>query len=114
MDLVIPREKFDESMIILHKMSGLPLSNFVYIEKVHTKSNFRLSDQNLKKVIEYHKRDIWFSEKAREKFEKLIRNFRPNTARLKTVRQKLNNCVNKIEKWKLVVVMKLKRMTNFI
>ena len=74
-DLVIPREKFDESMIMLHKMSCLPLSNFAYIEKVHTKSNFRLSDQNMKKVLEYHKRDIWFSEKAREKFEKLFRKF---------------------------------------
>ena len=75
MDLIIPQENFDESMIILHKLSCLPLSDFAYIEMKQTKMNFTLSDANLRKVLEFRQRDTWFERKARKKFETFFQTF---------------------------------------
>ncbi|XP_075244961.1 uncharacterized protein LOC142339111 isoform X2 [Convolutriloba macropyga] len=75
MDLVIPREKFDESMVILHKITCLPLSDFAYIQMKRTTSDFKLSEENMKTILNYHKKDLWFEQKANEKFDQFFSTF---------------------------------------
>ena len=69
-DLIIPVERFDQGIIVLHKMTCLPLSDFAYLKMKDTSSNLQMSPQNMSVLLSYHKDKIWFFDYAAKKFEK--------------------------------------------
>ena len=89
MDLIIPVDKFDESMVILHKLTCLPLEDFAYIQMKKTQTSLQLSDENMKKVVKFHAKDKWFEQKAREKFQTFFEQFQAKFCSSK-------NCSNEV------------------
>ena len=74
-DVIIPVEKLNQGLVVLHKMSCLPLSDFAYIKKKESKNDFQLSPQNLSVLMEYQKADQYFYEESVKKFDEFFHEF---------------------------------------
>ena len=74
-DLIIPVDRLNEGLIMLHKMTCLPLSDFAYTNKKISSSHFKVSAQNMSEILKFHERSIWFYNHSSIEFEKRFQKF---------------------------------------
>ena len=74
-DLIIPVDRLNEGLIMLHKMTCLPLSDFAYTNKKISSSEFEVSAQNMSEILKYHERSIWFYNYSSAEFDKRFQKF---------------------------------------
>ena len=75
-DLIIPANKINEGLIMLHKITCLPLSDFAYVNKKVSTNRFKLSVQNMSTVLRFHKRSLWFYNYTSALFDRYFEQFR--------------------------------------
>ena len=92
-DIVIPTNRIDEGLIMLHKLSCLPLVDFAYTKKKVSSGDFTMSEQNMSIMLTYHEKAIWFYNYSSAIFEQKFNKFQE---------QHCNsyNCRNEIEELK--------------
>ena len=74
-DLIIPVDRLDEGLIMLHKMTCLPLSDFAYTKKKLSSEKFSMSPENMSALLAYHEQSIWFYNYASTEFAKQFHKF---------------------------------------
>ena len=74
-DLIIPINRLNEGLIMLHKLSCLPLSDFAYMKKKISSSDFKMSEQNMTTLLSYHQKAIWFYNRSVAAFNQKFDNF---------------------------------------
>ena len=74
-DLVIPINRINEGLIMLQKLTCLPLSDFAYINKKVSASDFKMSEQNMSALLSHHKQAVWFYNQSSSLFDKKFDEF---------------------------------------
>jgi len=68
-DFIVPVEYIERGLIILHKLTCLPLSDFAFIRKKTSQGFLNLSQENKTTILKELKRDDWFYNYTKKKFE---------------------------------------------
>ena len=92
-DLIIPINRLNEGLIMLHKITCLPLSDFAYMKKKVSASDFKLSQQNMSTLLSYHEKSIWFYNRSVDKFNHNFKEFQSRYC-------DSHNCRNEIDELK--------------
>ena len=74
-DLIIPVDRLNEGLIMLQKMTCLPLSDFAYTKKKLSSGNFSMTPENMSALLAYHGQSIWFYNYASAEFNKKFSQF---------------------------------------
>ena len=110
-DLIIPVDRLNEGLVMIHKLTGLPLSDFAYINKYVSSDNFTLSPQNMSTILKYHEQSIWFYNHSSKIFDKIFREFQLIYCQSKNCRDEILDL--KRENKKLEISCGIKRFTDF-
>ena len=71
--LVIPIDRFDEAMVVLHKLTCLPLSDFAYIKNKVNEHPFEMAPEDLNRLLQRQDCNKWLYETASQTFDKQFR-----------------------------------------
>ena len=74
-DLIIPVNRMNKGIIMLHKLTCLPLSDFASLRKKVSSSHFKVSDQNMSEILKFHEQSIWFFNYTLVAFDKKFEQF---------------------------------------
>ena len=92
-DLIIPIHRLNEGLIMLHKITCYPLSDFAYMKKKVSSGDFKLSQQNMSTLLSYHEKSIWFYNRSVDEFNHKFNEFQSQFC-------VSHNCRNEIDELK--------------
>ena len=93
-DLIIPVDRLNEGLIMLQKMTCLPLSDFAYTKKKLSSENFSMTPENMSALLAFQEKSIWFYDYASAEFAKKWSQFQSKNC-------KSFNCQNEVAELKL-------------